>query len=191
MDKTLLLVIDFINDIVNPAFKTASCASYVNDHNVMARANEAIAFTRKNNSSLAHVMVGFSDDYGECPKHSPVFANAQALGAFKLSGAGCHFHHYMDVRTEDKIIIKHRISAFYNTDLDLLMRAKAINHLVICGVSTNMAVELCAREAHDRDYRVTVLADACGAASMEQHHNALMNIKRIGNVTRVKTFTGS
>ena len=191
MSKALLLVVDFINDIVNPKFKTASCASYVKDHDVMARANEAIAFARKNNILIAHVKVGFSDDYCECPKHSPIFGKAQEFDAFKLSGTGCDFHKDMDVRAEDKIIIKHRISTFYNTDLEVLMRAQQINHLVICGVSTSMAVELSAREAHDRDYHVTVLEDACGAQSAELHDNALTTIKFIGEVISVREFTNS
>ena len=191
MTQRLLLVIDFINDIVDPLCDSASLSMFVQEREVMLRANQAIAYARQEGVPVVHVKVGFSDDYSECPLTSPVFGGAQQSGRFKLSSLGCEFHADMDVDDQDKVIVKHRISAFYGTDLDVLLRAKRIDELVICGVSTNMTVELTAREAHDRDYRVTVLEDACGAATLEIHQAALKTIARIGRVVSVGDFVSA
>ena len=77
-------------------------------------------------------------------------------------------------------VIKHRISAFYGTDLDLICRTNQIERLIFTGVSTSMAVELTAREAHDRDYHVVVITDATTCASDEEKNASLTTLKRIG-----------
>jgi ureidoacrylate peracid hydrolase len=79
-------------------------------------------------------------------------------------------------RPEDKIIIKHRYSAFYNTDLETVLRCAKIQDLVISGVMTNLCCESTARDAYYRDYRVFFLADATGAVDEELHVAALMNL---------------
>ncbi len=185
MKKSLLLVIDFINEIVNSKSKAGSCAKHVLEKNVMEKANKAIAWARKNTIPVAHVKVGFSANYIECPKHSPIFSKAPENNLFKLNEWGCEFHEDMDVRAEDKIIIKHRVSAFYNTDLETVLRAHDINTIYLSGVATNMAVELTAREAHDRDYQVVVIGDACGSWNEEMHQTALSILSKLAKVISV------
>ena len=185
MSKSLLLTLDFINEIVNPKSKVATCAAHVAEKQVMVKANQAIAWARKNGIPIAHVKVGFTADYIECPKHSPVFSKAPANGVFRLDQWGCEFHPDMDVRPEDKVIIKHRVSAFYNTDLETVLRAQQIDTVYLAGVSTNMAVEFTAREAHDRDYQVIVIADACGSNTEEMHQISLQVLPRIAKVITV------
>ncbi len=77
---------------------------------------------------------------------------------------------------EEKVIFKHRYSSFLGTDLDTVLRGKGIKDIVISGVMTNLCCETTAREAFMRDYRVTFLADATGAASEEMHIATLRNL---------------
>ncbi len=79
-------------------------------------------------------------------------------------------------------IIKHRVSAFYGTDLDLILRANKIEHIILCGVATDNAVELTAREAHDRDYHVTVIHDATETSSDAAQGASLNFLSKIANV---------
>jgi nicotinamidase-related amidase len=76
----------------------------------------------------------------------------------------------------DKVIFKHRYSAFYNTDLEIVLRCRGIRDLVICGVMTNLCCESTAREAYFRDFRVFFLADATGTAYPEMHAATLLNL---------------
>ncbi|MCF6767158.1 cysteine hydrolase [Thiotrichales bacterium 19S11-10] len=185
----LLLAIDFINDIVHEdgAFGKYN-APYLTEHNVLENANKAIKHARENNIPVAHVKVGFSKSYLECPAQSPVFSNARKFKALELGTWGTEFHDYMDVQEDDYIITKHRISAFYNTDLECVLRANGIDEIIIIGVSTQMTVELTAREAHDRDYIVTVLEDACGANDFETHTGSVNSIKKIATVSSVNDW---
>jgi len=76
----------------------------------------------------------------------------------------------------DLVVTKHRYSAFYNTDLEILLRSKDLTDLVITGVMTNMCCETTARDAYMRDYRVQFLADATATATEEMHLASLLNL---------------
>lgn len=79
-------------------------------------------------------------------------------------------------RQDEKIIAKHRYSAFYNTDLETVLRCARIEDLVMCGIMTNLCCECTARDAYYRDYRVFFLADATGTVCEEMHEATLLNL---------------
>ena len=181
--KTALLVLDFINDIVHPDGKIAASAGYVKKHQVISHANAVITFSRENNIPSAFVKVGFNFGYPECPENSPLFGRAKEFQALQLNTWGTEFHEALDVKPEDLVIIKHRVSAFYSTSLEAFLRANQTQNLILIGVSTDMAIQSTAREAHDRDYKVNIISDACGAASLEIHESALKLLQRIAVIT--------
>jgi len=76
----------------------------------------------------------------------------------------------------EKVIVKHRYSAFYNTDLETVLRCLKIEDLVISGIMTNMCCESTARDAYYRDYRVFFLADGTGSINEEMHLASLLNL---------------
>jgi len=79
-------------------------------------------------------------------------------------------------RQNEKVIIKHRYSAFYNTDLETILRCLHVEDLVITGVMTNMCCESTARDAYYRDYRVFFPADGTGSINEEMHLASLLNL---------------
>ena len=85
-------------------------------------------------------------------------------------------HAYVAPLPGEKVIQKHRYSAFYNTDLETVLRVLKIEDLVIAGVMTNMCCESSARDAYYRDYRVFVPADGSGSINEEMHLASLLNI---------------
>jgi len=93
---------------------------------------------------------------------------------------------YGEVRPEphDPIVTKHRYSAFYNTDLDTILRANAIRTVVLTGVVTNVCVETSAREAFVRDYYVVVVSDGTAAYVPADHEMTLKNIDRFFGETK-------
>ncbi len=76
----------------------------------------------------------------------------------------------------EKVIQKHRYSAFYNTDLDTVLRCLKIEDLVVSGIMTNLCCESTVRDAYYRDYRSFFLADATGTINEEMHLASLLNI---------------
>jgi ureidoacrylate peracid hydrolase len=76
----------------------------------------------------------------------------------------------------EKVILKHRYSGFYNTDLETILRCMKIEDLVVSGIMTNMCCESTARDAYYRDYRVFFLADGTGSVTEDMHVASLLNL---------------
>jgi nicotinamidase-related amidase len=76
----------------------------------------------------------------------------------------------------EKVITKHRYSAFYNTDLELVLRCLKVEDLVVSGVMTNLCCESTARDAYYRDYRILIPADGTGATTEQMHLASLLNL---------------
>jgi ureidoacrylate peracid hydrolase len=86
----------------------------------------------------------------------------------------------------EAIVTKHRFSAFYNTDLDTILRANGIRTIVMTGVATNVCVETTAREGFVRDYYVVMVEDGTAAYAQDYHDAAIKVIDHyFGEVTRI------
>jgi len=184
--KTALLVIDYINDIVDAKGKIPSCAEYVQKNEVIANVNRALITAREKSYLVIHVRVALGYNYAAAGTKSPIFSGARQCRAIEEGTWGAEFHKDVDVRKDEIVVVKHRISAFYSTELDVYLRANAVERILIAGVSTNMAVELTAREAHDRDYAVEIVEDACGSYSKEMHDFSIKVLSNIAKITNSK-----
>jgi ureidoacrylate peracid hydrolase len=76
------------------------------------------------------------------------------------------------------VVTKHRYDAFFNTDLELILRSNNIRNLVLAGVATNVCVESTLRSAFFRDFEVVVARDCCAARSTRAHEAALDNVRQ-------------
>lgn len=183
---TALVALDFINDIVDPAGKIAGSAAEVAARGTLAKAHYALTVARERGWLPILVRVGFADGYASVPKSSPIFAHAPKLGALKLGTWGTEFHPALGAKTSDAVILKPRVSAFYGSGLEALLRANHVERLVVCGVSTAWAVQATVRDGHDRDYEMVVVEDACAAADEEEHNASLRLLSRIARVVRAE-----
>lgn len=183
MTKTIFLVMDMMNDLVAAdGFNAKTYGAQVAQRNVLANCQKALAAARNAGVPVGYVRVGFSDDYREAPKNSPIFSGARANEIFKLSGPGTAVHPDLAPQPQDFDIVKHRVSPFYATSLEAILRAHAIERVVLCGVSTNGVVHSGAREAHDRDYEVVILEDCCAGVTPEEHDHAIACLGRFGKI---------
>ena len=69
----------------------------------------------------------------------------------------------------DLVVTKKRVSAFTGSDLEVVLRGRGIDHLVLSGIATSGVVLSTLRQAADLDYGLTVLADGCLDADPEVH----------------------
>lgn len=76
----------------------------------------------------------------------------------------------------DTVLVKHRYSAFKDTELDLLLRSRKTNSIILTGVNTNVCVESTARDAFMMDYYVVVPRDCVASHSKDLHEGSLKNI---------------
>ena len=84
----------------------------------------------------------------------------------------------------DFIVTKHRFSGFVGTELNLVLRARGIETLLMTGFTTNVCVETTARDGFNLDFRIILVEDCCAAFSADEHASAITNInKYFGVVT--------
>jgi len=94
-------------------------------------------------------------------------------------------------RDGEPIVRKPRMSAFYGSELQVMLTARNIDTLVLCGVATNFVVESTARYAVDADYRVILLQDCCAAGNEEVHQRALDSMEPMVHIASSKDFLTS
>ena len=73
-------------------------------------------------------------------------------------------------------VMKRQWGAFYGTDLDLQLRRRGIQTIVLGGIATNMGVESTARPAWEHNYAVVIVEDLCSSLSAEMHAFAVQSI---------------
>ena len=189
MKPALFLVMDMINDIVAAdGFNAPTYGVQVKQRNVLANTAHAIAEARNAGARIGYVRVGFSSDYRECPPNSPIFSGARKNGIFQLGTHGTEVHSALTPQMGDFDIVKHRVSPFYATSLEAILRANAFERLVLCGVSTNGVVHSGAREAHDRDYEVVILEDCCAGVTADEHKHAVICLGRYATIVESRAF---
>ncbi len=183
--NSIYLVLDMQNDLVNGNGPNghSPLSSQAAQRGIIAKTAGAIKKARSAGLHVGFVRVGFSADYRECPETSPVFKAAKSNGIFKLGTWGTEIHPDLGPESADFLITKHRVSPFYGTNLEPILRANGICRIYASGVSTNGVVQAIVREGHDRDYEIILLEDCCAAISPEEHACSINGLSRYCSVT--------
>jgi nicotinamidase-related amidase len=185
MAKAMLLVLDMINDLVHADGPNGGPKGYGPElarRGTIANAAIAISKARAAGVPIGYVRIGFSPDYREVSPTSPLFQSAKKAGLFKLGTWGTEVHPDLSPQSGDFDIVKHRVSPFYATSLEALLRGGGIRRLYLLGVSTSGAVLSAAKEGHDRDYEIVIVEDACCALPAAQHEAVLDQVRRFATI---------
>lgn len=156
--KTALLVMDAQQGMV----------SRVPDPGYLPRLARAAGAARDAGIPVIHVVVGFRPGGPERSARNKSFG-ALPPQAFTPGDPNAEIHPEVAPRAGEIVVTKRRVSAFTGSDLDVVLRAGDIGHLVLTGIATSGVVLSTLRQAADLDYRLTVLEDACADLDAEVH----------------------
>jgi nicotinamidase-related amidase len=87
----------------------------------------------------------------------------------------------------DVVVTKHQPSAFFGTDLEIQLRRRGVQTIVLCGISTNVGVEATARTGFEHGFNVVFASDAMAARDGELHDTSVR--KFFPTIGRVRTTT--
>jgi nicotinamidase/pyrazinamidase len=164
-----LLVLDLQVDFVDPAGRLPISRDQISP--VLAAANRAIAAA---NGHLAVAYIGNEYGFWDIP------GNWFRRGAAMKSSFGSALDPLVTRIAGAPYFAKHRGDAFSNDALERFLVSNDIGRVVLAGVYADACIYCTARSAINRGYRVTVLADAVGAASDEDRRAALRSLSRLG-----------
>lgn len=163
-----LLVLDMQNDICDFAGR--------NEHlqRLIASIRATTDWARASKIPVIYSRVAYRPSYVDVLPRVPQFVRDQHI--LDETRPGSAIVDELAPQPGDIDILRRRVSAFYGTDLEVVLRGLKANTLLLTGMSTARVVESTARDANDRDYRAVVISDACGADTPEKHENALKSI---------------
>jgi nicotinamidase-related amidase len=159
--RSAVLVMDFQASILGMLGDAAST--------VIERTAAVVAAARAASVPVVYVVVGFRPGYPEVSPHNPSFAAVVQSGRFVTETPGSDVHESLKPLANDVVVTKHRVSAFAGTDLDMILRAKSIDTLILLGISTSGVVLSTVRHGADADYRLLVVNDGCADRDAEVH----------------------
>ncbi|QVQ28795.1 cysteine hydrolase family protein [Achromobacter deleyi] len=183
--STALLVIDLQNDFLAPggAYDRGGAVSSQARALPARVAPVARALKAQGGFVAASLFTLWPDAHGE-PMISPHLRQLRPFlrkGDFVAGSAGQANVAELDGLV-DVSVWKVAYSAFFNTQLDWVLRRAGISSVVVAGIVTNGGVASTARDAHMRDYHVTVLADGCAAPTPAMHDAALADLRTVADV---------
>ena len=144
--------------------------SRLNDASVFEHSiKKAIKSARENNIPVIYVVVGFRKGYPEASAYNKSFSVLKNGDMAFDNEESTRVHESVEPQPGDIIITKKRVSAFTGSDLEVVLRSMEIKHLVLTGIATSGVVLSTLREAADKDYSLTVLADCCADLDEEVH----------------------
>lgn len=188
---TALLVMDFQHDIVDPGglFGSQGTAQQIRQRDVVGHTMRALAAARRASLLVVHVAVAYRPGHPEISGDAPPLFKAIKDGNALVEGTlGASFHPDLAPVPGELVVVKRLVSALAGTDLDAILRARGIHALVLCGIATNFVVEGTTRDAVDRGYAVTVLADCCATFSEDMHRAALAELHWLGRISSADEF---
>lgn len=191
LKRTALVIIDMQRDFIEPGGFGETLG---NDVSLLKAAigpcRATLDAARAAGVLVVHTREGHRPDMADAPKAKVERGAPSArigapgpMGRILIRGEAGH-----DIIPElapidgEPVIDKPGKGAFYQTDLELMLRNRGIDTLLVCGVTTEVCVNTTVREANDRGYRCVVLADCCASYFPDFHEYGLKMIKAQGGI---------
>jgi nicotinamidase-related amidase len=190
--RTALLVIDMQRDFLHPDGYAARAGMDIEPlRNAIAPAANVLAAARRAHLTIIHTREGHLPDLSDCPPYK--LERSRRAGAEigshgpmgRMLVRGEYGHDFIDEllpRAGEIVIDKPGYSAFEATGLAQALTTRAIDTLILTGITTEVCVTSTLRSAIDRGYRCFTVSDACASADARLHDAALRMIGVEGGI---------
>ena len=181
---TALVVIDLQKGI------TAAPARPYDAKIVIANAAKLAKAFRKNNMPVFLVRVSTSADGKD--RLAPIIDGENPWANRQMPADWSEIVSELGPEPADFLITKKQWGAFFGTDLDLQLRRRKIDTIVLCGIATNVGVESTARFAFEYGYQQIFAEDAMASRSAEEHNFTVKTtFPRMGRVRKTEEILSS
>lgn len=176
--RSALLVVDMQNAFLKPAGSLAKLGlSWQRLTRAQPNCIRLVAAARRSGRVVIYTKHGYAGGYRNGGRFVTTFMPAiQTVHGLLANTWDTEIVAELAPDPGDAVIEKCRPSAFIGTGLDVLLRASRIEEVVVCGVTTNVCVESTVRDAAQRDYTVSVVADATAEYTIARQRAAIASM---------------
>ncbi|MFF8022089.1 cysteine hydrolase family protein [Streptomyces sp. NPDC007896] len=190
--KTAVLVVHMVRDIVTREGAFGQIfADGVELHQVVPQVGRLLSTARAGGATPVYLRVVFKPGYPDLVANCPLLGMAAQTGALEDGKPGAEIVPELAPRDGELVIDHQRLTGFFGTELDVLLRARGITTVIACGVATNISVEGTARDAVNLGYRTVIASDACSTASDQAHQATLETFQLLGEVASVEEISAA
>ncbi|MFC2042449.1 cysteine hydrolase family protein [Chloroflexota bacterium] len=186
-DNAALLVVDVMNDFCSPDGwwnRTGTHKGISMVEKMMPNLLRFIDEAQKAGILIVYIQAIYDEQFLSMPFKEHLIHQLHAEAPCQSGTWGAQFYQ-VKPREVDIIVQKHRYSAFAGTELDVILRSKKIQTLIITGVATNVCVGTTAYDGFFLDYYIVVPDDCTASFDEEQQKAAIWTINRsYGVVTK-------
>jgi len=190
--KTALLFFDILNGYVPEAEpgKPRLLKPWIQNAVQLGKAGRAAGLPvffakgnhRSDNATTALILTDTNNSLTPWPNGEVVKGKMHVIAGDKSSEVLAE----LEPKPEDYYIVKYRWSAFFQTYLDLALRTRGIDTIIVSGGSTDVGVASTLYSGRDLDYNMIVVSDACGTSHDQRAHDMLMEMV-FPRMSRVRT----
>ena len=175
--KTALLVIDLQEDFLSTTgYFARSGYDPAPLRAILPTVNRLIQAARAVGIQIIHTRQGYLADLADMTPYEKwrrQRAGLEGTDVLLRSSSGFQLVSDLDVAPQDIIVDKTCNSAFTYTDLEHILQARGITHLLFSGCTTDVCVHTTLREACDRNFQCLTVSDACASGDRYAHDAAL------------------
>jgi nicotinamidase-related amidase len=160
--RTALLIADFYAEFMGslPHAVTRDCIGKT----VTLRAH-----ARWRGCLVCYSATVFRPGYPEVSERNKIFSQRKRSGQRAVADPVALIHDAVKPSADEPVVGKHRVNAFFGTDLGVLLRAREVDTLVLLGYATSGVILSTTRYAADADFRLVVVEDCCADQDAQVH----------------------
>ena len=132
-------------------------------------AHTVLEAARQAGMLVVYIVVNFRPGHPEISENNLIFSERKTSGRVPPPDPVSLIIPEVHPLPHEPVVVKHRVNAFFGTDLELILRAHAIDTLVLLGHATSGVILSTVRYAADADYRLVVVEDGCADRDVEVH----------------------
>lgn len=181
--KTALLIVDMQNDFVLPGAPAVIDGAFA----TVPRVAEVLAWFRREGHPVFHIVREYREDGSdiEMTRREAFLAGP----SYVVPGSkGSEIVEALAPRAGEHRIVKPRFSAFFATELELILRRLGIGRLVICGTQYPNCIRATAFDGISYGYETVVITDATSASCQEVAEGNIRDMRNVG--IRCVSFDG-
>jgi nicotinamidase-related amidase len=141
----------------------------VRERGTVQKARTVLDAARQAGVLVVYIVVNFRPGYPEISDRNMIFRERKTSTRVPPADPVSLIIPEVQPLPHEPVVVKHRVNAFFGTDLEMILRAHDIDTLVLLGHATSGVIVSTVRYAADADYRLVVVEDGCADRDAEMH----------------------